>query len=440
MKNILVLGGGLVAKPTVNYLLDKSEFNLVVADMIVSKAEALVGYHPRGKATALNVTDLDALEDQIKAADLVVSLVPYEYHYDVAKLCIKHRSQMVTASYVSAEMNSLDEDAKAAGLTILNEMGLDPGIDHMSAMRIINDVASQGGKITSFRSFCGGLPAPEARDNPFGYKFSWSPIGVVMAGKNSAYYLQDGEEVCVDGPDLFGHYFVLDIEGAGAFETYPNRDSMRYIDIYGLRGIQTMYRGTLRNLGWCDTWKAMVDVGLLGDTERPLEGKSFKEFVGGLLPGSPKNGVKEAVAKVAGRDPEGGPIKKMEWLGLFSDDPVPMETASPTEVLAHLLMEKLQYAPGERDMIVLHHEFVAEMEKGRSTNILSTMVEYGIPNGDSIMSRTVGLPAAIAARYILEGKIDRPGVQIPVSADIYDPVLDELGTQGISFEGKTEKG
>lgn len=439
MKNIVVLGAGLVAKPLVRYLLDQPEFNVVVASRTVSKAVKLVADHPRGKAEALNVTDTAALEAFVKASDLAISLVPYAHHVTVAKLCIKHGKQMITTSYVSQPMKALDAEAKAAGLTILNEIGLDPGIDHMSAMKIINDMESQGRKVTSFRSCCGGLPAPEANTNPFGYKFSWSPGGVIMAGKNSAAYLQDGKEVKVNGPDLFGHYFMLDIKGAGLFEAYPNRDSLGYVDVYGLQGIKTMYRGTLRNEGWCDTWKTMVDIGLLGDAETDLKGLTYKQFTGSLLPGRPADGVEDAVAKKAGRKPGSTPLKNMAWLGLFSDEKLPMEKGTPMDVLSHLLFEKLQYEPGERDMIVLHHEFIAEKAGEKPLKIYSTMVDHGIPNGDSAMSRTVGLPAAVGARYILEGKINMPGVQVPVSPKIYEPVLKELGTLGVKFVERTEK-
>jgi len=439
MKNVVVLGAGLVAKPLVRYLLDQPEFRVTVASRTVSKAEKLVGGHERGKAESLNVTDEAALEGFVKGADLVISLVPYAHHVTVAKLCIKHKKQMVTTSYVSDAMRALDGDAKSAGITILNEIGLDPGIDHMSAMKIIHDLEKQGRKITSFRSYCGGLPAPEANTNPFGYKFSWSPTGVILAGKNSAAYLEDGKEVRIDGKDLFANYFLIDIEGAGRFEAYPNRNSLGYIELYGLEGIKTMYRGTLRHPGWCDTWKTMVDIGLLDQTERELAGMTYKSFVASLLPGAPADGVAEAVAKAAGREPGSDPIKKMEWLGLFSDEPLPMQKGSPMDVLAHLLLEKLQYAPGERDMIVLHHEFIAEKDGERPVKIYSTMVDYGIPNGDTSMSRTVGLPAAVGARYILEGRINMPGVQIPVSPGIYEPVLDELGRLGVSFVERKEE-
>lgn len=440
MKNVVILGAGLVAKPLVRYLLDQPEFNVKVASRTVSKAEKLVGDHPRGAAESLNVTDAAALEEHVKGADIVISLVPYAHHVSVAKLCIKHKKNMVTTSYVSKPMKELHASAEEAGVTILNEIGLDPGIDHMSAMKIIHDMKSKGRKVTSFRSFCGGLPAPEANTNPFGYKFSWSPTGVILAGKNSAAYLKDGKQLDVDGPELFGHYFLLDVEGAGTFEAYPNRDSLGYIELYGLEGIRTMYRGTLRNGGWCDTWKTMVDVGLLDEAERDdLRGMTYRQFLASLLPGAPTDGVEEAVAKVAGLKVSSAPIKKIAWLGLFSNDVLPMEKGSPMGVLAHLLLEKLQYKKGERDMIVLHHEFIAEKEGDRPLKTYSTMVDFGVPDGDSSMSRTVGLPAAVGTRYILEGRIDMPGVRIPVSPKIYEPVLEELGRLGVKFVERTEQ-
>jgi saccharopine dehydrogenase (NADP+, L-glutamate forming) len=439
MKNVVILGAGLVARPLVQYLLNQPEFNVTVASRTVSKAEKLVGGHARGKAESLNVTDSAALEKYVKGADLVISLVPYAHHVSVAKLCIKHRVQMVTTSYVSQAMKELDGQARQAGITILNELGLDPGIDHMSAMKVIHDMELEGRKVTSFRSFCGGLPAPEANDNPFGYKFSWSPTGVILAGKNSARYLKDGAQVNIDGPDLFGHYFKLDVEGAGTFEAYPNRDSLGYIELYGLEGIRTMYRGTLRNLGWCDAWKSMVDLGLLDQTERDdLKGRPYRQFMGSLLPGKPADGVEEAVAKRIGRDKNSEPMNKMRWLGLFSADPIPIEKGAPMDVLAYLLQEKLQYAKGERDMIVLHHQFVAEKKGEAPVKIICTMVDFGKPNGDSAMSRTVGLPAAVGARYILEGRIKELGVKIPVSPAIYEPVLAELEQLGIGFTEKRE--
>ncbi|MEE9501776.1 MAG: saccharopine dehydrogenase C-terminal domain-containing protein, partial [Candidatus Aminicenantaceae bacterium] len=244
MKKILILGAGLVAKPLVRYLLDQPDFKVVVATRTVSKAIKLIDNHPKGTAKTLNLKNEEGLRDEVKDADLVISMVPYAFHTLVARFCIEFKKQMVTTSYVSDEMKALDGDAKNAGILILNEIGLDPGIDHMEAMRIIHEVEAKGGEITSFISYCGGLPAPEANTNPFGYKFSWSPIGVLLAGKNSAKYIKDGEVVDISSEELFDNYEIWPIEGLGDFEAYPNRDSVPYVELYGIQSTKTMLRGT----------------------------------------------------------------------------------------------------------------------------------------------------------------------------------------------------
>jgi saccharopine dehydrogenase-like NADP-dependent oxidoreductase len=289
-------------------------------------------------------------------------------------------------------------------------------------MKIIHDVESQGGKVTSFRSYCGGLPAPEANTNPFGYKFSWSPRGVLLAGRNSARYLKDGKEVAVPGPELFTHYWILNVEGLGKFEAYPNRNSLPYIDTYQLRGISTMYRGTLRNLGWCETLKKIADLGLLDDKELAnIKGLTYRAW----LPEAPLKTTPGTI------------IKNFEWLGLFSDEPIGLEKGSNIDILVNRMQQKMPYQPGERDMIILKHEFIAEYPKEkRQEKIESTLIDFGIPNGDSAMSRTVSLPAAIAAKLILTGKIKALGVQIPVSPEIYKLVLAELETLKIVCKEK----
>ena len=425
MKKILVLGAGLVSRPLVEYLLKQPDFQVTVASRTVSKAEKLIENHSRGKAIALNVDDTITLAKLINDCDLAISLVPYAYHPVIAKFCIEKKKQMITTSYVSDAMRELAPKAKAAGIIILNEIGLDPGIDHMSAMKIINDVQNKGGKVISFYSYCGGLPAPEANTNPFGYKFSWSPRGVLLAGRNSARYLKDGKEVAVPGPDLFTHYWILNIEGLGKFEAYPNRNSLPYIDTYQLKGISTMYRGTLRNIGWCETLKKIADLGLLDDKELAnIKGLTYRTWV-------PK-----AVLSSASGTPS-TIIKNFEWLGLFSDEPIGLEKGSNIDILVNRMQQKMPYQPGERDMIILKHEFIAEYPKEkRREKIESTLIDFGIPNGDSAMSRTVSLPAAIAAKLILTGKIKALGVQIPVNPEIYKPVLAELETLKIVCKEK----
>ncbi len=440
MKNILILGAGLVTKPIVRYLLDQPDFKVTVATRTVSKAENLINGHPRGTAKKLLLENKADLSELISQADLVVSLVPYTYHPIVAEMCIAKGKNMITTSYISDAMKKLDDKAKKAGILILNEIGLDPGIDHMSAMRIIHSVKNNQGTIVSFHSYCGGLPAPEANTNPFGYKFSWSPRGVVLAGRNTGRYLKDGEIIEVESKNLFAHHWNVEIETIGTLEAYPNRNSLPYIDLYGLHGISTMYRGTLRYPGWCDTWKKMVDLGLLDLEERnDLEGLTFKEFIGKLINAEPDGDIKKSLATYLNIAPDSDIMKRFEWLGLLGNDPLPSGQKTPLDILAAKLLEKLQYEEGERDMIILHHDFLAEYpEKNRREKITSTLIDFGIPGGDSSMARTVSLPAAIASKLILEGKINETGVHIPVIPGIYEPVLNELETLGIVCQEKRE--
>lgn len=436
MKKVLLLGAGLVSKPLVRYLL-KNGYSVTVASRTVSKAQALLDGHPNGRAKEWTVDDKPALKNLVQEADLAVSLLPAAHHVMVAEECIAQKKLMVTTSYVSPAMRALDRQAKAAGILILNEIGVDPGIDHMSAMKIIDRVKGDGGKIASFRSYCGGLPAPEANTNPWGYKFSWSPRGVLTAGKNSARYLKDGKQVDIPGPELFTDMHILEVPGLGKLEAYPNRDSMGYIELYGLRGAKTVFRGTLRNKGWCATLKKVVDSGLLDDKERDLKGMTYRKLTASIIPNAKPQTVKKDFAAKAGSSADSHPIQWLEWLGLFSDERLPLEKGSPLDVMVARMVEKMSYAPGERDMLVMHHEFIAEYPSPRrSERLTSTLLDFGIPNGDTSMARTVSLPAAMAARLILEGKIKGAGVQIPVSPAIYEPLLRELEEMenGIHFK------
>lgn len=438
MARVLLLGAGLVTRPLVQYLLEKPDLHLTIATRTVSKAVKLLGGHTRGTAMRLLVDDEDALSRFIADHDLTISLLPYTYHVSVAKLCIKHGKQIVTTSYVSQAMKELDPAARDAGILILNEIGLDPGIDHMSAMRVIADVKDRGGTVTSFSSYCGGLPAPDANTNPWGYKFSWSPRAVVMAGKNPGKFLRDGKVVDIPGKDLFAHYEMVNVPGAGDFEGYTNRDCLDYIDLYGLKNAQTMFRGTLRYSGWCDTLKAIADLGYTDDAERTdLAGMTFADLMRALVPGSAGREIKAATAEHLGMAADSEPIRRMDWLGLFSNEPLP-EAPSVMDVLVAHMDQKMSYEAGERDMIILHHDFRAEFPDHKE-HTTSTLIDYGIPNGDSAMSRTVSLPAAVVTKMILEGKISMTGVHIPVKPDLYNPVLDELERMGITCKEKTEK-
>lgn len=439
MKKVLILGAGLVARPLVRYLLDQPDLQVEVASRTVSKAEKLIEDHPRGVAKELNLKNEDDVKREVAAADLVISMVPYAFHPRVAEFCIAHKKPMVTTSYVSEPMKKLDGEARKAGVLILNELGLDPGIDHMEAMRVINEVKRNGGEIQSLISFCGGLPAPEANTNPFGYKFSWSPVGVLLAGKNSAQYLLNGKEVFIPSENLFDNYRFISIEGLGVFEAYPNRNSLPYIELYGIPETKTMLRGTLRNVGWCETIKKMVQLGLLDQTEKDWKGLTYQDFLRSLIGSPVEKNLRQAVCDYLRLDPGLAIIRRLEWLGLLSDEPLPVEKGSALDIVAARMVEKLRYGEGERDMIVLQHEFVARYPGSQGEKIISTLVDFGIPGGDSSMARTVGLPAAIGSKLILEGKIKEKGVHIPVLPEIYLPILAELQAMGIAFKEKRER-
>ncbi len=438
MKKVLILGAGLVARALVRYLLAQEGFEVKVASRTLGKAQALVGDAKNGSVEQLDVDNQVELERLIGEADLSISLLPYVYHPLVAKLCIKHRKAMVSASYVKEEMKALDAAAREAGIVLLNEIGVDPGIDHMSAMQVIDQIRTSGGKLVSFSSYCGGLPAPDANNNPFGYKFSWSPRGVILAGKNPAQYLKEGKVVSIPGEDLFSHHWPVKIEGFGALEVYPNRDSLPYTETYGIHGVNNMFRGTLRYPGWCETMNKIGELGLLNEKERPdLAGLTFGKFTDRLID-SARDDLKGDLAAFLDVSPDSRVLSDLEWLGLLGDEPLPKAVHSPLDVLAAQMLKKMRYAPGERDLLVMQHEFIARYPD-RTEKTTSTMIDYGIPHGDSSMCRLVGLPAAVAAKMILRGKIDLVGVQVPVVSEIYEPVLAELKQMGISFNEKTEQ-
>ncbi len=437
MKKVLILGAGLVARPLVRYLLDQPDLQVEVASRTVSKAVKLIEGHPRGVAKELNLKNEDALKNEVAAADLIISMVPYAFHPKVAEFCIGFKKQMVTTSYVSEAMKTLDQDARKAGIIILNELGLDPGIDHMEAMRIIHEIREKGGQLLSFISFCGGLPAAEANTNPFGYKFSWSPTGVLLAGKNSAQYLQDGREVFIPAEKLFESYTLRTIEGLGVFEGYPNRNSLPYIELYGVPETKTMLRGTLRNIGWCETIRTMVRLGLLDQEEKEWTGLTFAGFTRKLL-NTQTEDIQTEISERLGIHPGLAILRRLEWLGLFGEEPLPLQKGSALDIISARMTQQLAYAPDERDMIVLQHEFIASYPGAGKERIISTLIDFGVSGGDSSMARTVGLPAAIGTKLILEGKIKETGVHIPVSPEIYRPILAELKTLNIAFKEKRE--
>jgi saccharopine dehydrogenase (NADP+, L-glutamate forming)/spermidine synthase len=440
MKQVLVLGAGLVARPYVQYML-KQGYHVTVASRTVAKAKQLIADNANGTAIAFDIDSQGKeLPDLVKFVNLTVSLLPYTYHPQVAEACIRNRVDMVTTSYVSDAMRALDAKAKKAGIILLNECGVDPGQDHMSAMQIIQKAQASGGHIVEFTSYCGGLPAPDANTNPFGYKFSWSPHGVLLAGRNSARFLKDGKEMLIPAEELFTHCEDITVPGVGTFKGYPNRDSLQYIDLYGIHGTKTMLRGTLRYPGWCETMYALGRLGLLDTTHQHLAGTTYANFMRKLVRAGPTENLKQKTANLLKMKAEDRVISRFEWLGLFSDTPIPLAEGSPLDVVCALMEAKLQYAPGERDMLIMQHKFTIHWDDGRMEQVRSTLVDYGIPNGDSSMSRTVALPAAIASRLILEGQLKLKGVQIPIHSEIYKPILTELAEFGIRFKEERTSG
>jgi saccharopine dehydrogenase (NADP+, L-glutamate forming) len=432
MKKVLILGAGLVSKPMVDYLF-REGFEVIIATRTKDKADKLIKGHPAGKSVAWMTEDMATLSDMVRDTDLTVSLLPYRYHVDVAKLCLKHRKPLVTTSYVSPAMQALHDDAVKTGVIFLNEAGLDPGIDHMSAMRIIDHVKHKGGKIDEFYSLCGALPAPEDANNPFGYKFSWSPKGVVLASRNGATYLKHGKIVTIEPIDLFKDRFTFDFPGVGELEVYPNRDSVSYVDIYGLKDISTMYRGTFRFRAWCETLDLMKEIGLIDDGDHDYTGKTYRQFVAERA-GLPGNDLKNELKNKPGLNATDKALDALDWLGLFSDKVMGYGVTSPYEITSDLMIKMMWLGNHERDMIVMQHLFLASFPDGHREVISSRMLDFGSPATDTSIARTVALPAAMAVKMILTGRIKLTGVYRPVLPDLYNPILDELALNGIKME------
>lgn len=437
MNNILIIGAGLSSGSLIDYVLAKAVekgWFVTVADTDLEKAQARVGNNPQGLAVWLDVLKNNDRKDLISKADLVVSLLPAHLHLEVAHDCIKLKKHLVTASYVSQEMYRLGDEARERELIFMGEMGLDPGIDHMSAMRGIDQIKAQGGKLTSFRSYTGGLVAPESDTNPWHYKFTWNPRNVVLAGQGTAQYLENGKFRYIPYNRLFSAYEVVDIPGMGEYEVYANRDSLLYREVYGLEGIPNILRGTIRHRGFCDAWSALVRIGLT-DADFPITDSaslSYNELMDAYVGGQPGASVKERVASLLKLPVYSEIIQKLEWLGLFRKKKIRLPNATPALILEQLLREKWALEPDDKDMIIMHHEFEYELE-GQQRMMRSSMQLVGQSAHDTAMAKTVGLPLGILVRLLMEGKIGARGVHIPVMKEVYGPVLNELEDYGISF-------
>lgn len=430
MSQVLVLGAGMVAKPLVHYLLERN-YHVTVGDLNLEQAQKLVEGHAKGQAIMVNASEPDTWLPHIKSAHLVVSLLPPPFHPQIAQACLENKKHFASASYLSDAMSQLDGPAKEADLVFLNEMGLDPGLDHATAMELIDQARDQGYSIESFTSHCGGIPSRKAANNPLRYKFSWSPRGVLGALTRPSRFKRDDQLMEIPGNEKLEHAQVINIPGGGIFESNPNADSLYYGDRYGLSQTHTVYRGTLRYPGWSQFWLYMLELGFI-DQERTA---NFD-----------KTPVMQALLQLAGKDPNTDILsyvrkdrkaqasvflEAMERLGLLDPENVISGTYSAFEIILDAALKTMQYSEDEADLVVLHHEFIVSKD-GKKELWTSTLVQEGKPQEDTTaMAITVGVPLGITARLILENQITQRGVLIPIDRNIYRPLLDELTSMGL---------
>ncbi len=438
MKKVLVLGAGKSGSELIRYLsqnAEKEQWHIVVADANILLASQKFPQFTNIEWVALNIENEEALSVLVESADIVVSLLPPGLHVAAAMQAIAHRKNLVTASYVSPEMQHLHEAAEKAGVLLLNELGVDPGIDHISAMQLIDRIKSQGGTITAFESFTGGLLAPECeKDNPWKYKFTWNPQNVVKAGQGMCKFIQEGRYKYIPYHRLFRRTEMISIPEYGLFEGYGNRDALKYRNLYGLDDVKTIYRGTLRRPGFCRAWNTFVQLGATDDTYivNNSEHMTYREFINSFLYYHPSDSVELKLAHYMNFDLDSEEMYRLKWLGIFDDKPILLRNATPAQILQKILEDQWTLEPDDRDMIVMWHKFNF-IQEGKEKEIHASMVATGDDLVYTAMAKTVGLPLGIAVKLILNGSIDLSGVQIPVHREIYEPVMRELNTLGMVF-------
>lgn len=438
MRTILVLGAGMVSPPLVRYFLPRRDYRLVIASAEFSRIQPLVeGHHDRVRLVRADVTDDAVLGALMQDADLVVSLVPASLLGSVARVAVFAGRPLVSTSYQPPDTPELHERALSNGTILLNEMGFDPGVDHMAIARTLRSVRARGGSVSRFVSAAGGIPAPDANNNPWGYKFSWNPRAVILAGRNAARFLRDGAVVDIAGEDLFRHHWPYAVEGEGIFEIYPNRDSIVYAEHYAVPEATGLFRGTIRYPGWCDTMLVAARLGFFDTTpENWPEGTTFGERVAQRI-GHRGGSLVASLARFAGTDADSPVVTRLEWAGFLSDRPLPAGPIAPLDLFVGRLAKLMRYEPGERDMAMLQYQLDARFPDEHREEIRGGIALCGDAWGDTAMSRLVSLPAAIAARTILEGEIRLEGAVLPTSPEVYRPVLDELSDLGIRIKERT---
>ncbi len=441
MKKILLVGAGRSSVALIEYLIEHAaalDLELTIADANPQAAKQLAGDHSCTEVVRFDAADSSRRAELISQADLVISMLPAFMHLDIARDCLRFKKNLITPSYISAEMKQMASDVERAGIVFMNELGVDPGIDHMSAMRLLDNARARGAEITWYESFTGGLIAPESDDNPWNYKFTWNPRNVVLAGQGGTVkFKHNGQFKYIPYHKLFRRTEIIEIPGYGKFEGYANRDSLNYRDMYGLKGVPTIYRGTLRRVGFCRAWDVFIQLGMTDDSFL-LEGSStmtHRQFTNSFLKYHPSDSVELKLMHYMKMDQDSEIIDKLVWLGIFDDTPIGLpDDASPARILQQILEKKWTLAPDDKDMIVMWHKMLTR-EPGEmdEREWHSSLVVIGEEQPRTAMAKTVGLPVAIAAKMILTGKYAKAGVHMPMSAEIYNPILDELETYGIKF-------
>ena len=440
MRTVLIIGAGRSASSLIQYLLNKSveeDLHLIIGDLSLEAAQNKTKGHPNATAISLDIFDQNQRKEAIQKADIVISMLPAHLHIEVARDCIVYKKNMVTASYISDAMQGLDVLAKENNLIFMNEIGLDPGIDHMSAMKVIHEIKAKGGKMLLFESFCGGLVAPESDTNLWNYKFTWAPRNVVLAGQGgAAKFLQEGTYKYIPYCNVFRRTEFLEVEGYGKFEAYSNRDSLKYLDVYGLNDVLTLYRGTIRRVGFSKAWNMFVQLGMTDDSYvmEDSENMSYRQFVNSFLPYHPTDSVEIKMRLILKIDQDDSMWDKLLELDLFNPNKkVGLKDATPAQILEKILKDSWTLQPKDKDMIVMYHKFGYELN-GKKEQIDSKMVCIGEDQTYTAMAKTVGLPVAMATLLILNGKIKTPGVQLPIREEVYLPILKELEDYGVVFK------
>ncbi len=441
MRKILIIGAGRSTSSLVQYLLFNAEpenWFVTIADRSKDLAVKSANNNDKARAIAFDVNNDEERNRLIDEHDIIISMLPAHMHIAVAKDCIRLKKHMVTASYVSKEMKALKQEAIDAGVILMNEIGVDPGIDHLSAMRLIDEIRGNGGELEAFETFTGGLIAPESDNNPWNYKFTWNPRNVVLAGQGTVKFIQNHKYKYIPYHKLFRRTEIIDIEGHGKFEGYANRDSLQYREIYGLKDIPTMYRGTLRKPGFCRAWDIFVQLGATDDSYvmEGSEDMTNREFINSFLAYNETDSVELKFKHYLNiRQDDVDLFDKFVWLGIFENTKIGLKDATPAQILQHILEQKLSLSPNDKDMIVMWHRFLFK-QNGEFKEIHSSMVVKGDDQTYTAMAKTVGLPVAIATKMILNNIITTPGVHIPISKEVYEPILNELENYGIHFHEK----